>query len=385
MKNILPRKFLLSNASTFRPAFTLVELLVVIAIIGVLVALLLPAIQAAREAARRSQCQNNLKQMGLGALNHESTHKFFPSGGWTFDWGPDPNRGYGKSQPAGWVYSLLSFIEQQNLRNLGTGTTIGTAPHQAAMTQLIQTPVETFICPSRSAARLPLCVWNSPVKNLGTWVRPLTTTTGAFKSDYAASSGDSIYYDGDSWAQGLPAPSGNNYTAAESALEAALSNPSKVTTDCTGPASRGGARNYCQSGVVGIASEVAIQQIPDGLSNTYFVGEKYMQPAEYPGAAAAGEPGYSLNSNQAAYCGYEWDNQRRAWNADLDTVTTQENFQPRADTPNYENSAIWGSAHPAAFHMVYCDGSVRSINYDIDPFVHSYSANRFDGRSVESP
>ena len=102
-----------SDRSQSRQAFTLVELLVVIAIIGILVALLLPAVQAAREAARRNQCKNNIKQLALGCLLHEDTHKFLPSGGWNDFYYADPNRGYGGNQPGSWYYNILAYIEEQ--------------------------------------------------------------------------------------------------------------------------------------------------------------------------------------------------------------------------------------------------------------------------------
>src|SRR4051812_22680085 len=86
--------------------FTLVELLVVIAIIGILVALLLPAVQAAREAARRSECENHLKQLSLGCLLHKDTQKFLPSVGWGYAWVGDPDLGFGKTQPGGWHFNI---------------------------------------------------------------------------------------------------------------------------------------------------------------------------------------------------------------------------------------------------------------------------------------
>src|SRR4029077_15365078 len=102
-------------------AFTLIELLVVIAIIGVLVALLLPAVQSAREAARRTHCQNNLKQIGVAFLNFEGAQKAFPSGGWGYHWTGDPDMGFGEKQPGGWAFSILPYLEDSTVFQVGKG------------------------------------------------------------------------------------------------------------------------------------------------------------------------------------------------------------------------------------------------------------------------
>lgn len=116
-----------------RKAFTLVELLVVIAIIGILVALLLPAIQAAREAARRSECGNNLKQLGLALQNYHDTYKALPCGGW-------------QDTQVSWLVSILPFIEQQSLFDQFIFTT--GAYTQAGKNPLAVNRIGGYLCPS---------------------------------------------------------------------------------------------------------------------------------------------------------------------------------------------------------------------------------------------
>jgi len=132
-------------------AFTLVEVLVVIAIIGALVALIMPAIEGAREAARRSSCANNLKQLALAGKMHTDAHRIYPTGGWGANWVGDPDGGFGVKQPGGWIYNILPYIEQQNLRNIGAG--LPKEEKRLAMAQLMKTPLEVTICPSRRLAR----------------------------------------------------------------------------------------------------------------------------------------------------------------------------------------------------------------------------------------
>jgi len=150
-----------------RPAFTLIELLVVIAIIAILVGLLLPAVQKVREAAARTQCQNNLKQLGIALHSFHDSNGVFPASGWTTAGPGNPAGKY-----VGWRPLTLPYIEQENLQKLydfHSNWWEGTNPVAAAV------PVKTYRCPSAPNREVLAAVAKSPRPAM-TFSNPLAVT-----------------------------------------------------------------------------------------------------------------------------------------------------------------------------------------------------------------
>src|SRR5205085_2268688 len=137
----------MERLTRLREGFTLIELLVVIAIIAVLIALLVPAVQKVREAANRTQCQNNLKQIGLAIQAHYTAHGYFPTGGW--EWWSTPTYingvpAVGAQQQAGWGFQILPYLEGDAAWR-GGGATNDAGRIRVAM----GTMNPNFFCPSR--------------------------------------------------------------------------------------------------------------------------------------------------------------------------------------------------------------------------------------------
>ncbi|MDA1052245.1 MAG: DUF1559 domain-containing protein [Planctomycetota bacterium] len=301
--------------------FTLVELLVVIAIIGILVALILPAVQAAREAARKIECKNHLKQIGLAFHLHHDTYKHFPTNGWGWRWVGDASRGFDQRQPGGWCFNVLPFLEQEAARDLASGG--------AATAQLLQTPVKVFYCPSRRAAR------NYPVPSGAPLPINSDPVTDGARTDYAVCAGDSI----------INTPGGPPSM-----------NPADVNSYAWPPFPQA-------TGVAYVRTQIRMADVTDGTSSTAMVGEKYLARAFY-------HSGQSLGDDQAAYLGDDADNRR--W--------TDEPPQKDSATDDIQH---FGSAHPGGCHFVLADGSTRFISYTIDATVFKNFGNRHDGNPID--
>jgi prepilin-type N-terminal cleavage/methylation domain-containing protein/prepilin-type processing-associated H-X9-DG protein len=309
-----------------RSGFTLVESLVVIAIIGILIGLLVPAVQQVREAAARAQCLNNLKQIGLACHSHHDTYKRLPGGGWGWNWVGDPDRGSGRSQPGGWVYHLLPYVEQQALRGLGAGGTL--AQKQAAALQLLATPLALFNCPTRRSGG-PYPSNDTPyfVVDVAHAVFPPLVA----RADYAANAGsrfsDEFFPGPASLAQG-DAP---NY-------------PWPDVSSCTG--------------LIFQRSEIRLTAVLRGTSNVYLVGERYLNVDNY-------ENGQDRADNESLYVGYDNDLNRMTF------------VPPLQDQAGYSDPFAFGSAHAAGFNMGYADGSVRFVEYGIDLATHQQAGSRY--------
>ncbi|MCS7304881.1 MAG: DUF1559 domain-containing protein [Thermoguttaceae bacterium] len=321
--------------------FTLVELLVVITIIGILIALLLPAVQSAREAARRTQCANNLKQIGLGMLQHEQTFGFFPSGGWGWHWVGDPDRGSGAGQPGGWIYQILPYLEQMALRQMGSDgqPDVITETQRQQVAEATKVAVAVFNCPSRRRAiAYPHPIeknWPSavPASNLQAWNAYDVDFTG--RTDYNCNAGDVVRQ----WGTG----------------------PSSLAA---GIAGQGFTDMSASTGICFQRSQITAGDIRDGMSNTYLVGEKYLRPEDYT-------TGNSQSDDHSILVGDDIDLQKWTQNP------------PMQDRPGYIDHWRFGSAHAGIWQVCMGDGSVRAVSYSIDPETHRRLGNRRDGLPID--
>jgi prepilin-type N-terminal cleavage/methylation domain-containing protein len=341
--------------------FTLVELLVVIAIIGVLVALLLPAVQAAREAARRTQCSNNLKQLGLACLLHVDTYGFFPSGGWGDWWVGCPDQGAGIRQPGGWAYQLLPFIEESARAGIGRGFKCGDPNSRAAMGKMVSTPVSIFYCPSRRPATGYAWI------NQGNF--NFEPPEFAAKTDYAGNLGD----------VGIVGSDVGPKTLADAA---------NYHWKFSGPAFIGNAQNRGSqsptgdTGVIHQRSEIKLRHITDGTAFTYLLGEKNLDPNFY--YFSIDDQGRTAgNDDQSMYNGYDQDNLRS-------TMVFLPGFQdgqlfwpPRPDTQGVTYNWSFGGAHPTGWMALFCDGSVHYLPFDMSGIIHQRLGNRLDGETID--
>ena len=356
------------NCRRAERAFTLVELLVVITIIGILIALLLPAVQAVREAARMLQCQNNLKQVTLAALNHEHVNHWLPTGGWGWNWVGDPSSGFGKGQPGGFFYNCLPYLEQQPLHDLQlTATSAADKLNKAAL--MCQVPLSGLTCPTRRRCQV------FPIDTTYfVYVQPAnypTTMKLWFRADYAANGG-SVYATGWDSGPGSWAAAANP----DPVTQAPFFDPRQLATT---------------NGIVTQRSQVKITDITDGTSSTYMAGEKYMDP-DYYVIGSLGN-GFDNGDDQCAMTGDDDDICRwtsaTVFNGSFTPPKTLALWAPMQDTPGYISGVVgvpdwFGSVHLTGFNMSFCDGSVKKMNYSIDKLVHCYLGSRNDGCTIDA-
>ncbi len=318
----------------------------VITIIGILMGLLLPAVQSVRESARRTQCSNNLYQMGRATLHHLSTHKHYPTGGWGWYWIGDPDRGFSREQPGGWVYNLLPYMEQTAVHELGADGDPDTlsSGQLDGVNEATHTPLVYMNCPSRRKT----IVYPKP------------------------SGGTFVAFNGDS---------NDNRPNVAARGDYAINCGSQYSNE-TGQVPQGWseAQTYTNwldtrtwNGISYQRSEVQSAHVLDGQSNTILIGEKYLGPDWYATGTSGGD-------NESMYSGFNNDNYRTTY---FDPGNPGSGRTPLQDRMGVSNTFRFGSPHVAGCNFVFCDGSVHKIGFDVDPEMFSYLGNRKDRQPID--
>jgi prepilin-type N-terminal cleavage/methylation domain-containing protein/prepilin-type processing-associated H-X9-DG protein len=327
---MMPRQHLSGSAKT-RFGFTLIELLVVIAIIAILIGLLLPAVQKVREAAARTQCSNNLKQIGLAFHNFHDSRGHLPTGasdgrpaGQTFitccNW---DDQNVATENAAGimddrtgfsWLYQILPYIEQTNVYNLVSRST------------LYATPIKTYYCPS---------------------ARTVTVYSGEAKSDYAGNAGNVWSGDGGGTVIHTTIPGHYTYPT------------------------------------------VTLMTITDGTSNTLLVSEKWLHPNQQGKDGGDNEPYVNAgwDEDHVRATGGTYGCEYCFGSTSSTAVSITRVPYPNLQAPNPPSgTTIWnesfGGPHTGGLNALLADGSVHFVSFSVDPAVWSAVGTRAGGEAL---
>jgi prepilin-type N-terminal cleavage/methylation domain-containing protein/prepilin-type processing-associated H-X9-DG protein len=326
------------NRQRAAKGFTLVELLVVIAIIGVLVALLLPAVQAAREAARRSQCTNNLKQFGLGVANYVSAKRdTLPTGLTQLK---SPYRGV-----SFWVY-LLPYMEQQTI--FSQWDFVNLAKNSATPTSPAAALIPTMLCPSDQPEQTVVDFPSVPSGSTMNYPGYYGITS------YAGNHGSFSYYP-------------NNIPKVESQPDGVLF--------LTGP------------GSVPFENQEAatLQQVTDGTSNTVLGGEKYNVDPAFDALPASNRSGLLIHQ----WGQWGWSGGFKGNGHVLRSAAEPINFMASDCSSSSSGYSCqdrrlngWGSGHPSGANLAFLDGSARFVSDSISTITLAAWSTRAGGEVV---
>jgi prepilin-type N-terminal cleavage/methylation domain-containing protein len=326
--------------------FTLVELLVVIAIIGILVALLLPAIQAARESARRSQCTNNLKQIGIAIQNYHDTYKRIPNSRRKYDY-------------ITWAAELWPFIEEDSISVAWDRKS--TYYDQEEHIRTIQ--VAIYLCPTR---RAPPALSVTGDNDQGSEGAP--NVPGAL-SDYACNTGDTPQ---------------STLNASENDNTYEPINPSDPKVAPTGPFRYSQVEEVeggVQPGVTDLSAiplvyKTQFKHVTDGLSNTAFIGEKHV-----PVPGARDWFGQIDAKDNSVYNPDFWSSVGRKGGKLRPLAEPTDGSRGGTELQSYNKN--FGSWHTGICQFVFGDGSVHPLSIEIDEYMLGHICNIADGQIVD--